>query len=71
MSVELEPIERWARAELDAKNAARERALRASRELIRCCANAIRAIHRRDDATAHQLLGDAESLHLELRGLLA
>jgi len=35
----LEQIERWARAEFEAKNAARERALAHSRELTRTCAN--------------------------------
>ena len=69
MTFDLGSIDRWARAELDAKNTARERALRASRELIRCCANSIRAIHRRDGETARRLLDEAEVLHVELRSL--
>jgi translin len=69
MTFDLGSIDRWARAELDAKNTARERALRASRELIRCCANSIRAIHRRDGEAARRLLDEAEVLHVELRSL--
>lgn len=69
--LDLEPIERWARDELDAKNAAREQALRWSRELIRACANSIRAVHRRDFATADELLGQAHALNDQICSLLA
>src|SRR5690348_14524783 len=41
------------------KNAARERALSDSRISIRHCANAIRAVHRGDFASADQLLAQA------------
>ena len=50
-SLDLDPIESWARGELDRKNAAREQALRWSRELVRACANSIRAVHRREFAS--------------------
>ena len=62
----LEPIGGWARAELDRKNAAREQALRWSRELVRTCATSIRAIHRRDFASAEGLLAEAHALNERL-----
>jgi len=61
--VDLEPIGGWARAELDRKNAAREQALRWSRELVRTCATSIRAIHRREFASAEALLTEAHNLN--------
>jgi translin len=69
--LDLEPIEKWARTELDRKNAAREQALRWSRELVRACANSIRAVHRRDFATAEELLGQAHALNEQICTLLA
>jgi len=69
-SLDLEPIERWARTELDRKNAAREQALRWSRELIRACANTIRAIHRREFVQADQLLAEANALNAQMCRLL-
>jgi translin len=69
--LELGPIERWARSELDRKNAAREQALRWSRELVRACANSIRAVHRREFASAEQLLGEAHALNGQICTLLA
>ncbi|HEV7664641.1 MAG TPA: haloacid dehalogenase [Chloroflexota bacterium] len=65
----LEPIDAWARAELDARNAAREQALRWSRELVRASANAIRAIHRREFSRAEELLAEAAELNGRLSGL--
>jgi translin len=56
---EIDRIAERARAHLDAKNAARERALSRSREVIRSSANTIRAIHRQDFARASALLEDA------------
>ena len=47
------------RAELDAKNAARDKALVTSREAIRYCANSIRAIHRNEFDQAQELLKEA------------
>jgi translin len=58
----LEEIERWARSEFETKNAAREQALSRSRELIRTCANTIRAVHRRDYEQAKTLLAAAREL---------
>jgi translin len=70
-SVDLNSIESWARAELDRKNAAREQALRWSRELIRACANSIRAVHRREFAQAQQGLREADALNRQICSLLA
>jgi translin len=58
----LEQIERWARSEFETRNAAREKALSQSRELIRTCANTIRAVHRRDFELAQKLLAAAREL---------
>jgi translin len=69
--LDLDPIESWARDELDRKNAAREQALRWSRELIRACANSIRAIHRREFLHADRLLGEATVLNGQICTVLA
>ena len=69
--LDLEPVETWARGELDRKNAAREQALRWSRELVRTCANSIRAIHRHELASAEALLGEAHALNDQIRSVLA
>ena len=58
----LDEIERWARSELETRNAAREKALSQSRELTRTCANTIRAVHRRDYEQARTLLATAKTL---------
>jgi len=68
---DLEPIGSWARAELDRKNAAREQALRWSRELVRTCATSIRAIHRHEYSSAEELLAQAHALNARLRSELA
>ena len=68
---DLEPISSWARAELDRKNAAREQALRWSRELVRTCATSIRAIHRHEYSSAEELLAQAHALNARLRSELA
>jgi translin len=70
-NLDLEPIEAWARGELDRKNAAREQALRWSRELVRACANSIRAVHRREFEVAEQLLAQANDLNAQICSLLA
>jgi translin len=67
----LDDIERWARAELETRNAAREQALSQSRELIRTCANTIRAVHRRDYEQARNLLAAARALSEGLAERLA
>ncbi|MBN2462414.1 MAG: haloacid dehalogenase [Dehalococcoidia bacterium] len=48
------------------KDATREKVLRLSRDVIRYSANAIRAIHRREEVKAEQLLGSARALLEEL-----
>ena len=69
--LELDTIESWARAELDRKNTAREQALRWSRELVRACANTIRAIHRREFTEADRLLAEANALNAQICTVLA
>ncbi len=64
--IDLVPVEHWARAELDRKNAAREEALRLSRELIRACATSIRSVHRREMQRARQLLDEAQGLNARI-----
>jgi translin len=68
--LDLAPIESWARAELDRKNGAREQALRWSRELVRACANSIRAVHRREFEAAQSLLAEAHELNGRIGALL-
>jgi translin len=70
-NLNLDTIESWARAELDRKNAAREQALRWSRELVRACANSIRAVHRHQFEDAEQLLAQANALNAQICSLLA
>ena len=50
----------------EAKSAVRDRTLQRSRELIRCCANSIRATHRSDDAEAQDLLQTARQVAAEM-----
>ncbi len=54
------------RDEFEVKNDARDEALRRSRQLIRLCANSIRAIHRDDIQDAQQLLQSARTAAAEL-----
>lgn len=54
-------------AEIEACHAARERALTLSRALTRQCANAIRAVHRREFTEAAALLADAGASARALR----
>jgi translin len=56
---QLESITDRLQAALEAKNAAREQALARSRELIRHCANTIRAAHRGEGEHAAALLSEA------------
>jgi translin len=62
----LEAIAEKIRLYFSAKDAAREKALRLSREIIRYSANTIRAVHRQDETIAEQLLSSARSLLQEL-----
>ncbi|MGQ0668161.1 MAG: haloacid dehalogenase [Actinomycetota bacterium] len=55
----LDELAAQVRRRLDAKNASRERVLPAARRAIRCCANAIRAIHRLEMDEAHRLMAEA------------
>ena len=64
---ELREIGEAAIARLEAVNSARERALAETRQVVRLCANAIRAIHRAEFDTARDLLGEAQGL---LQGLV-
>ncbi len=50
------------RADLSAQGAAQDEALRRSRELVRLCATAIRAIHREEWEAAGQLLAQARGV---------
>lgn len=49
-------------AELERKNAAREKALTASRELVRHCALSIRAVHRGENEKSVELRGKAKTI---------
>ncbi len=53
--------------DLTTKNRIRDATLQRSRELIRYCANSIRATHRRDYATAEQLLAQAKEAAARMR----
>jgi translin len=55
----------------EAKNTARDEALRRSRELIRRCANTIRATHRAEFEEANQLLATAHQAGSELMECVA
>lgn len=59
---QLETISERIQATFRARNAARDGALRRSRELIRLCATAIRASHRDDWDAARDLLAQANSV---------
>jgi translin len=58
------------RAELDAKNAVREEALKLSREIIRLSANSIRAVHREEFDEARQLMNQARAKVIETKKIL-
>jgi len=62
----LETLAEKSRLYFSAKDAAREKALRLSREIIRYSANAIRAVHRQEKVNAEQLLVSAHALLREL-----
>jgi translin len=59
--VELDDVSEAILGRFDARMQARERALPASRQAIRCCANAIRAIHRGEFDLAHRLMDEARA----------
>lgn len=60
-SLDLSALEDEVRSELDGKYAAREAVLQQTRPIIRGSANAIRALHRGDEAAAHELLEDVKA----------
>ncbi|MBI4307577.1 MAG: haloacid dehalogenase [Chloroflexi bacterium] len=62
LRAQLEPIVERIRERFSAKATARDRAYQASRDTIRHCANAIRAIHRAEFAEAQALLRTARGL---------
>jgi len=59
--VDLDDTSEGIRRRFDARMEARERALPASRQAIRACANAIRAIHRGELERAHRLMDEART----------
>src|SRR4051812_3345519 len=64
---DLDEIARRARAALDGRNAAREASLPLSREVIRTCANSIRAIHRGELERAREMLSGARETLGQMR----
>lgn len=69
--MDLDAIGGYLHASLDAKNAARERALPLCRSAVRWSANAIRAVHRGDEAETDRNLGEARRCLDEARAALA
>lgn len=67
----LEAIAERVRQNLETRNAARDLALQRSRELIRQCANAIRAAHRSEFAEAQEMLAAAHVAAAEIIAGLA
>jgi len=67
----LEIIAEPIRADFEARNGARDEALRRSRELTRLCATAIRASHRDEWDTARELLAQADAVANGIREALA
>lgn len=67
----LEAVAEPIRAELEELNAARDAAISQSRELIRHCAECIRAIHRREWETAQQKLVVVTGKSADLRQVVA
>ena len=70
MDPSLETVESIARAEFDAKFAARERGLSVARKMIRSSANAIRAFHRGETDDSLRLMDEAGVLLREAVGIL-
>ena len=69
--MDLDAIGSELRASLDAKNAAREQALPLCRRATRLSANAIRAVHRADEAEAMRLAAEARACLDEADAALA
>jgi len=64
---DLDAISQRIRTDFEARNDARDDALRRSRELTRLCATAIRASHRDDWDEAHRLLAQADAVAGQIR----
>jgi translin len=64
----LEPIIDHIRSELEARSDTRDSAIRRSRDLIRCCANSIRAMHRGEFDRAWELLDSARQAAVQMAG---
>jgi translin len=62
----LDDIAERIRADFEAKNAARDQALARSRELIHCCALAIRAVHRGEVEESAALLATARTVATDM-----
>jgi len=71
MTDNLEPIAEQMRLVLSAKDKAREKALPLCRDTIRCCSNAIRAVHRQEFDQAKELLQSARDLLAEAEQAVA
>src|SRR5947208_1585882 len=67
----LDTIGEKVRASLHRRNAAREETLTLSREVIRTCANTIRAAHRGELDRAREMLRGARDAVAQMRALLA
>lgn len=68
---DLDTIAETIRADFVARNAARDAAIAGSRELIRHCAEAIRAVHRREWENAQQKLGIVNTAAAALQARVA
>jgi translin len=67
----LETISERIQADFEARNEARDEALRRSRELIRLCATGIRASHRDEWDAARELLAQADAAADEMKEVVA
>jgi translin len=64
-----DPVVQKIKADLDARNAAREDALKICRQVIRTSSNAIRAVHRNEADKARTLIGEAGAFVREARAI--
>jgi translin len=69
--MDLSEVSTRIRGEFDAKTSARDVGLAASRNAVRSCGNAIRALHRYEQEAAEKLLGEARAQLDEARSALA
>lgn len=67
----LDSISELIRIQFDARTAARDQALAQARALTRFCSQAIRAVHRDEDDTMNEQLGEARKLADSLRAAVA